>query len=242
MALSKTYILKEETLVANGIEYTSTTTVADFRKDIVAARERPENIYKTKYLTRGELYSGFSNNDISATQQFVSLAEEYEEGQPNPEVIGYFEYDIALIEDTTSRTSATIATYDAEGNILEETTETPQVVFTNECMATIHAMINYAPQHFLTFGADLYNILEHCFLEPVPVEVYKKLLPDDQEQLLDLENNNPPTISRVEWLVFRGNPAELLYDKLVVKMGGHIIPPQRAGQLKKYVLTKEEFM
>ena len=129
--------------------------------------------------------------------------------------------------------------------------------------ATISEMMSFDDAYFMTFGADLYNILEHCFLDPIPTVVYEflnqnkktendfgleELIPtitnDGDENITTIEEQEEELhyISSVEWFVFPHNPAEELYDVLVTKMGGHIILPQNKGNLKKYVLTREEFL
>lgn len=242
MALSKTHEYELINTELNGNPIQKKVIKFDFRRATATKRNLPENLYKRRYLTRGGLQSGFTDNDSSTSQQFISLLYPYTNKEDIPEVIGYFEYDISLIpsQQTITEQDSESVTYDAEGNII---TAMKEVAFSDDCLATITEMMSYSDKYSLIFGMDLYYLLEHCFTEPIPEAVYVKLKsPPEEETTVLTENLEIPTISRVEWLVFRDNPAEELYDMLVIKMGGTIILPTRSGQLKKYVINKNDFM
>jgi hypothetical protein len=216
-----------ERIVPYEVEY-------DYRQKINVERNKPENKRKRQYLTMGNQQSELLDN-LTEIQQLISVTD-------NDEVAGFFEYHISRIATEELRPVYT-EVYDAEtGTITQEPKLDPDgnpvmtQAFSDQWMGVIVEMMSYNPSHFLTFGIDLYNLLERCFTTPISEKVFRKLNPDA------LSTDPIPTLSRVEWYAFWDNPSLKEYDQLVKKMGGVIIVPEKRNQLKKYIITKKAFL
>lgn len=180
----------------------------DYRSAVHTLRNRPDNQFKTRYLTRGNTFSGFIDNTNSEKQQFVSAIVDYNNGEvaSAEDVAGFFEYHISKIasEETIEATREVIVyeeqtTTDADGNeiieIVPVSTQEPVLdengnpvrypIFTDNYVGTIIEMINYDETNIFVFGIDLYNLLEHCFYVPISLEVYNKLNPAEQDESPD---------------------------------------------------------
>jgi hypothetical protein len=248
MALSDLYKYEtiDKTITVRGEEQTikELVKVYDYRRELRRLQNLPENERKRRFLTNGTSLSGIYDN-TTPIQQFVSVTDDQQ-------VVGYFEYNIAKVasEETVPLMEQQ---YDEE---TQQIIEVPVIgvdgepiqmpVFIDEYVATISEMMSFPEELSMTFGADLYHLLEHCFIDPIPQSVYeflntnKKNGNDTEIATIDLDATK--YISTVEWFVFPHNPAAAIYDLLVIQMGGHIVLPQKQGNLKKYVLTRDEFL